>query len=83
MRESFFLRQLVQDAHSSDPTRLVSAALQDHESAQGDRIAISIEDPIADDLDVLAIMNISAGIRIPRGCRFRSIGPQSTISRSS
>ncbi len=48
-----FLRQLVQDAHSSDPTRLVSAALQDHESAQGDRIAISIEDPIADDLDVL------------------------------
>ena len=48
-----FLRQLIQDAHSSDPTRLVSAALQDHESAQGDRIAISIEDPIADDLDVL------------------------------
>jgi beta-glucuronidase len=47
------LRQLIQDAHSSDPTRLVSAALQDHESTQGDRIAISIEDPIADDLDVL------------------------------
>ena len=48
-----FLRQLIQDAHSADPTRLVSAALQDHEQRQGDRIQISIEDPIANDLDVL------------------------------
>ncbi|HWX53162.1 MAG TPA: glycoside hydrolase family 2 TIM barrel-domain containing protein [Verrucomicrobiae bacterium] len=48
-----FLRQLIQDAHSLDRTRLVSAALQDHEDRQGDRIRISIQDPIANDLDVL------------------------------
>jgi beta-glucuronidase len=48
-----FLRQLIQDAHSSDPTRLVSAALQAHEDVQGDRIRVSIKDPIANDLDVL------------------------------
>jgi beta-glucuronidase len=48
-----FLRQLIQSAHSSDPTRLVSAALQSHEVARGDRIQVSIEDPIAQDLDIL------------------------------
>ena len=48
-----FLRQLIQDAHATDPTRLVSAALQNREYVQGDRIRISIEDPIANDLDVL------------------------------
>jgi beta-glucuronidase len=48
-----FLRQLIQDAHSSDPTRLVSAALQSHEVVKGDRIQVSIEDPIGQDLDVL------------------------------
>ena len=48
-----FLRQLIQDAHSADPTRLVSAALQNHEYPQGDRIRISIEDPIANDLDIM------------------------------
>jgi beta-glucuronidase len=48
-----FLRQLIQDAHSADPTRLVSAALQAHEAASGKRLTISIDDPIANDLDVL------------------------------
>jgi beta-glucuronidase len=48
-----FLRQLIQDAHSADPTRLVSAALQSNEVADGNRIAIHMNDPIASDLDVL------------------------------
>jgi beta-glucuronidase len=48
-----FLRQLVQDAHSADPTRLVSAALQASESVVENRITITINDPIAPDLDVL------------------------------
>jgi beta-glucuronidase len=48
-----FLRQLIQDAHSADPTRLVSAALQAHEAAEGNRVTIHIDDPIANDLDVL------------------------------
>jgi len=48
-----FLRQLIQYAHSNDPTRLVSAALQSHETAKGDRIAMTIDDPIAEDLDVM------------------------------
>jgi beta-glucuronidase len=48
-----FLRQLIQDAHSADPTRLVSAALQSSEVADGNRIAVHMNDPIASDLDVL------------------------------
>jgi beta-glucuronidase len=48
-----FLRQLVQDAHSADPTRLVSAALQAHEVVERNRLTIHIDDPIASDLDVL------------------------------
>jgi beta-glucuronidase len=48
-----FLRQLIQDAHSADSTRLVSAALQAHEVVEGNRITIHIDDPIAGDLDVL------------------------------
>jgi beta-glucuronidase len=48
-----FLRQLVQDAHSADPTRLVSAALQSNAVAEGNRVTIHINDPIARDLDVL------------------------------
>jgi beta-glucuronidase len=50
---SRFLRQLVQQAHSTDPTRLVSAALQAEESVMAGRITITINDPIAADLDVL------------------------------
>jgi len=48
-----FLRQLIQDAHSADPTRLVSAALQAREVVEENRITIHIDDPIASDLDVL------------------------------
>lgn len=48
-----FLRRLSQVAHSSDSTRLVSAALQDQEVVHGDRITLSINDPIANDLDIL------------------------------
>jgi beta-glucuronidase len=48
-----FLRQLIQDAHSADPTRLVSAALQANEIVDRNRISILIHDPIANDLDVL------------------------------
>ena len=48
-----FLRQLIQDAHSADPTRIVSAALQAHEVVDRNRITIHIDDPIASDLDVL------------------------------
>ena len=48
-----FLRQLIEDAHSADPTRLVSAALQSTEVANGDRTTIHVNDPIANDLDVL------------------------------
>lgn len=48
-----FLHQLIQQAHTSDPTRLVSAALQANESQEGDRLSIRINDPIADELDVM------------------------------
>ncbi len=48
-----FLRQLIQDAHSTDPTRLVSAALQAEETKTDDRFKITINDPIGNDLDVL------------------------------
>ena len=48
-----FLRQLIQDAHSADPTRLVSAALQANHLADKNRTTIRINDPIASDLDVL------------------------------
>jgi len=48
-----FLRQLIQDAHSADSTRLVSAALQAREVGERNRITIHIDDPIASDLDVL------------------------------
>jgi beta-glucuronidase len=48
-----YLRQLIHDARSADPTRLVSAALQAHEVAQGNRLTIHIDDSIASDLDVL------------------------------
>jgi beta-glucuronidase len=48
-----FLRQLIEDAHSVDPTRLVSAALQAEERGLDNRILIRINDPIANDLDVM------------------------------
>jgi len=48
-----FLSQLIQQAHSTDPTRLVSAALQADETEEGNRLSIRINDPIADQLDVM------------------------------
>jgi beta-glucuronidase len=48
-----FLHQLIQQVHTSDPSRLVSAALQANESQEGDRLSIRINDPIADELDVM------------------------------
>jgi len=48
-----FLQHLIQDAHSADPTRLVSAALQADQFVDRNRMTIRINDPIASDLDVL------------------------------
>jgi beta-glucuronidase len=48
-----FLSQLIQQAHSSDSTRLVSAALQNSESEDAGRLSIEISDPIASELDVM------------------------------
>jgi len=48
-----FLKQLIADAHTWDPTRLVSAALLSHETPNGDRITVTISDPIAEDLDIM------------------------------
>ncbi len=48
-----FLSQLIQQAHTSDPTRLVSAALQAEETRDGNRLTIHINDPIANELDVM------------------------------
>jgi beta-glucuronidase len=48
-----FLEELIHQAHSADPTRLVSAALQAGEVVEDKRISIHISDPIAADLDVM------------------------------
>jgi len=48
-----FLGQLIQDAHTADPTRLVSAALQAGEIVENDHISVRISDPIASQLDVM------------------------------
>jgi len=48
-----FLRELINEAHSTDPTRLVSAALQADGSVVGNRTTTTINDPIAADLDIL------------------------------
>jgi beta-glucuronidase len=50
---NFFLEQLIQEAHSADPTRLVSAALQAGEVVEDNRISVRISDPIASQLDVM------------------------------
>ncbi|HWO37335.1 MAG TPA: glycoside hydrolase family 2 TIM barrel-domain containing protein, partial [Candidatus Acidoferrum sp.] len=52
---NLFLKQLIREAHSADPTRLVSAALQGNEHGKGKPLAITINDPIASDLDVIGI----------------------------
>jgi len=46
-----YLCELIRDARTTDPTRLVSAALQNHERTEGNRFLIDIDDPIANDLD--------------------------------
>ena len=48
-----FLSQLIDVAHTGDPTRLVSAALQADEVEAGGRLSIRINDPIANELDVM------------------------------
>jgi len=48
-----FLNQLIQDAHTGDPTRLVSAALQAGEAVENNHISVRISDPIASQLDVM------------------------------
>jgi beta-glucuronidase len=48
-----FLEELIHQAHSTDPTRLVSAALQAREVVEGNRISVRISDPIAADLDIM------------------------------
>ena len=48
-----FLLELVRLAHSSDPARLVSAALQEDEVQEGGRLSYRINDPIANELDVM------------------------------
>jgi beta-glucuronidase len=48
-----FLSQLINVAHTEDPTRLVSAALQADEVEAGNRLSIRINDPIAKELDVM------------------------------
>ncbi len=48
-----FLGELVRQAHSTDPTRLVSAALQADEVDDGKRLTIQINDPLAAELDVM------------------------------
>jgi beta-glucuronidase len=50
-----FLSQLIRDAHSADPTRLVSAALQASEALEGTHLTMRIKDPIASELDVIGI----------------------------
>ncbi|MHB8215023.1 MAG: glycoside hydrolase family 2 protein [Candidatus Sulfotelmatobacter sp.] len=52
---NLFLQQLIREAHSSDPTRLVSAALQAREQGEGNGTTIRIDDRIAGDLDVIGI----------------------------
>jgi beta-glucuronidase len=48
-----FLGQLIHQAHSTDPTRLVSAALQAEEVQENHHISIRLNDPIANELDVM------------------------------
>ncbi len=48
-----FLGQLIQQAHMSDPTRLVSAALQAQETQDTSGLHVRINDPIANELDVM------------------------------
>ena len=48
-----FLGELIQEAHTGDPTRLVTAALQASERQDANGLHIRIEDPIAKELDMM------------------------------
>ena len=48
-----FLGQLIQEAHTNDPTRLVTAALQASETQDDSGLHFRINDPIANELDVM------------------------------
>jgi beta-glucuronidase len=48
-----FILQLIDDAHSADATRLVSAALQPTGAKRGDRTTLQINDPLGEAVDVL------------------------------
>jgi len=48
-----FLRELIREAHASDPSRLVSAALEAKERNEDGHTTIQINDPIAADLDIM------------------------------
>jgi beta-glucuronidase len=48
-----FIRQLIDDAHATDATRLVSAALQPTGAVQGDKTTLQINDPLGEAVDVL------------------------------
>jgi len=52
---NIFLKHLIQEARSADPTRLVSAALQAHEGTEGKHVIMRISDPVASDLDIVGI----------------------------
>jgi len=60
-RENHFLRQLIQDAHSSGPYSPGLRCSASAETSGWRPFTIHINDPIGDDLDVLGTMNISAG----------------------
>jgi beta-glucuronidase len=47
-----FLRMLVEDARSADPTRLLTAALEHHPSGPHE---VTIDDPLGADLDVIGL----------------------------
>ena len=50
-----FLRRLVADAHALDPTRLVTAALLTERSDKGPVPVLTMNDPLAAALDVMAV----------------------------
>ena len=50
-----FLRELIHEVRTADPTRLVSGALQVAGNDEGDHRTMEISDPIGADLDVMGI----------------------------
>ena len=50
-----FLRTLLEDVRTLDPTRLTTAALLTDRSQKDGELTVRISDPLADDLDVMAV----------------------------